>query len=180
MQVTCAQCGAKYSLSEQKIADHAKVQFRCAKCGHTTVVDVTVHPDRTQPTTPLPAFARAESAPEVGTTVVSQYEGLSLPADKIVTLSVISGPSKGLTHQMEKPRVVLGRTGADIEINDPEISRWHCAIEVKQDVVRLRDLDSTNGTYINDERVRGAELEHLSEFRIGSTNVLLTITTKHE
>ena len=32
---------------------------------------------------------------------------------------------------------------ADIIINDKEISRWHCAIEIKDDVIRLRDLEST-------------------------------------
>ncbi len=67
-----------------------------------------------------------------------------------------------------------------LEINDPEVSRQHCAVEVKGEVIRLRDLDSTNGTYINDERVRAAELAHLSEFRIGSTVVRVTITPKQE
>lgn len=111
--------------------------------------------------------------------MVSEYQGLSLPAGKSVTLTIIAGPAKGLPpYPMSKPRVVLGRSGADIEINDPEVSRWHCAVEVKGDVVRLRDLDSTNGTYFEEERVRAAELQHLSEFRIGSTVVRLTITPK--
>jgi len=83
-----------------------------------------------------------------------------------------------LVYPMSKPRVVLGRGGADVEIDDPEVSRWHCAIEVKDEVVRLRDLDSTNGTYFGEERVRTAELQHLSEFRIGSTVVLLSILPK--
>ena len=51
---------------------------------------------------------------------------------------------------------------------------------MKGDVVRLRDLDSTNGIYIEDERVRNAELQHLSEFRIGGTTILVQITPKHE
>jgi pSer/pThr/pTyr-binding forkhead associated (FHA) protein len=49
---------------------------------------------------------------------------------------------------------------------------------VKDDVVRLRDLDSTNGTYFEEERVRAAELRHLAEFRIGSTVVRLSITSR--
>jgi len=91
---------------------------------------------------------------------------------------VIAGPAKGLVYPISKPRVVLGRAGADVEINDPEVSRWHCAIEVNNEVVRLRDLDSTNGTYFGEERVRAAELKHLSEFRVGSTVVLLTIIAR--
>ena len=65
-----------------------------------------------------------------------------------------------------------------MEINDPEVCGAHCAVEVTDEVVRLRDLDCTNGSYVNGERVRAAELQHLSEFRIGSTVVLVTITSK--
>ena len=79
---------------------------------------------------------------------------------------------------MEKPRIVLGRADADITINDKEISRWHCSIEINEDVIRLRDLESTNGTFFGDDRVRVAELKHLSEFRIGSTVILLRVTPK--
>ena len=165
-------------MNDAQIGNHTRVQFRCTKCGQTTVVEVARRPDRTQVISPLPSFARSEGAPGPGYTLVSQNQGLSLPVDKAITLSVIAGPAKGLVCPLSKPRVVLGRAEADLEINDPEVSRWHCAVEVKDDVVRLRDLDSTNGTYIHDERVRAAELQHLSEFRIGSTVVRVTITPK--
>jgi pSer/pThr/pTyr-binding forkhead associated (FHA) protein len=46
-------------------------------------------------------------------------------------------------------------------------------------MVRLCDLDSANGTYANEERVQAAELEHLSEFRLGSTWLVVTIVPKH-
>ncbi len=181
MQVSCSQCAAKYNLDDKQIAGHAKVQFRCSKCGHTNVVEVTPEKPagQTQAVSPLPSFARA-GKPYSQTTLVSQDQGLSLPADKTISISLISGPSKGLLYKLTKPRVVLGRSGADVEIDDPEVSRWHCAVEVKNDVLRLRDLDSTNGIFMNDERVRAAELSHLSEFRIGSTVALVTITPKHE
>jgi predicted Zn finger-like uncharacterized protein len=184
MQVACGQCGAQYNLDDKKIAGHPRVQFRCTKCGQTTVVEVAKAPEATQSVSPLPDFARGTGPSPLSTTMVSQYSGLALPANKTITISILSGPSKGLTHTMTKPRAVIGRAGAnagaDIEVDDTEVSRWHCAVEVKDDVVRLKDLDSTNGTFLNDERVRAAELEHLTEFRIGSTAVLITITPKHE
>lgn len=178
MQALCSQCGAKFHLDDKKVAAHAKVQFKCSKCGHTTVVDVARHPDRTKATSPLPSFARSEGPANIEGTVISQYAGLVLPRDKVIALSVIAGPAKGLMHTMEKPRATLGRAGADIDLNDPEASRAHCVVEVKDDIVKLRDLDSTNGTFIADERVRAAELSHLSEFRVGSSLVLVTITQK--
>ncbi len=179
MQTACSHCGAQHTLNDAHIGDHPRVQFCCSKCGQTCVIEVARRPDRTQVISPLPSFARSDGAPGPGATIASEYQGLELPAGKAITLSVTAGPVKGLVCPLTRPRVVLGRTGADIEINDPEVSRWHCAVEVKDDVVRLRDLDSTNGTYFNGERVRAAELEHLSKFRIGSTVVLLTITPKH-
>jgi predicted Zn finger-like uncharacterized protein len=188
MQAVCGQCGAKYVLDDKKIAQHAKVQFKCAKCGHTTVLDTKTAPtpdapaapEVTQSVSPLPSFARSGGAGTGGGTIVSQYAGLSLPADKTISVSVIAGPSKGVVHGMSKPRIVIGRSGADLELNDPEVSRAHCAIEVKGDVVRLRDLDSTNGIYMDEERVRAAELQHLSEFRIGASTLLVQITPKRE
>jgi pSer/pThr/pTyr-binding forkhead associated (FHA) protein len=51
----------------------------------------------------------------------------------------------------------------------------HCAIGVKGDIIRLCDLDSHSGTYVEKRRVSAAPLEHFSEFRIGSSVLLLTV-----
>jgi hypothetical protein len=153
------------------------VQFQCAKCGKSTVVEIAPSPDATQVLTPLPGFARSAGAPWLAGSS-GEASSLQLPNGKSIALSVIAGPSRGLLFQVEKPRVVLGRADADIVINDKEISRWHCAIEIKGDVIRLRDMDSTNGTYFADERVRVAELKHLSEFRIGTSVILVSVTPK--
>lgn len=192
MQAACQHCGTRYTLDDKKVAQHAKVQFKCAKCGKTTVLETRAaavqeseparSPEATQAISPMPSFARSGGggASAMSGTIVSQYAGLSLPADKVISLSVIAGPAKGLVHKLTRPRAVIGRAGCDVEVKDPEVSRSHCAIEVKGEVVRLRDLDSTNGIYIEDERVRNAELQHLSEFRIGGTTMLVQITSKHE
>jgi S-DNA-T family DNA segregation ATPase FtsK/SpoIIIE len=127
---------------------------------------------------PLPQFARSAGAPRLAHGSSDEESSLRLPAGRAIALSVIAGPARGLLYLVQKPRVVLGRTGADLAINDPEISRWHCAIEIKDDIIRLRDLESTNGTFLADERVRVAELKHLSEFRIGASTLLLSITPK--
>jgi pSer/pThr/pTyr-binding forkhead associated (FHA) protein len=97
-----------------------------------------------------------------------------------ISICVISDPSKGLTYQFSKPLTSVGRTGgrADIQIDDPSLADLHCAMGVRQDVFRLCDLDSTTGIYINHERVQTAELEHLSEFRVGSSLLLVTILPK--
>jgi pSer/pThr/pTyr-binding forkhead associated (FHA) protein len=79
---------------------------------------------------------------------------------------------------LKKPRVVVGREGADIALQDPEISRHHCVVEVREDYANLRDLDSTNGTFFEEERVRAAMLGQGAEFRIGETTLRLTFEPK--
>lgn len=178
MQTACVHCGTNHVLNDAQIGKHPRVQYLCSKCGHKNVVEVPRKTEQTQVISPLPTFARGGGGGAPASDFGTEYEGLVLPAGRTITLSVIGGPAKGLVFPLSKPRVVLGRSEADVLIDDPEVSRWHCAIEVKNDLIRLRDLESTNGTFINQERVRAAELKHLAEFRIGSTIVLLTVTAR--
>lgn len=107
--------------------------------------------------------------------------GLALPKDRTITISILAGPSKGLKHLLTKPKTSIGQVGggADIEIDDPQLSRFHCVVGWTEDTVRLCDLDSANGTYVNDERIQAADLEHLSEFRVGSTWFIVAIARKN-
>ena len=178
MKVACSSCGAQHSLPDAQLAGRPRVQFKCAKCGQTTLVEVAQNPDATQVLSPLPDFAQSRGAPRLSRAGAVEDPGLRLPVGKAIALSVIAGPARGLVYSVQKPRVVIGRADADIVINDKEISRWHCALEIKDDVIRLRDLESTNGTFFEDERVRVAELKHLSEFRIGASIILVSLTPK--
>jgi hypothetical protein len=177
MQATCSHCGTHSTLSDAQIGRHPRVQFRCARCGKHTVVK-THQIDSTQVVYTPPAESQVEAGPDPATLLGPDAGNLSLPAGKNIALAVLSGPAKGLVYALEKPWVVVGRTAGDLLINDPNISRWHCAVEVKGDLIRVRDLDSTNGTFVGAERVGASELRHLSEFRVGESVLLLTITAK--
>jgi len=178
MKVACSSCGAQHSLPDAQLVGRPRVQFNCAKCGKPTLVELAQNPDATQILSPLPEFARSAGAPRLSRGAAVEDPGLRLPTGKAIAISIIAGPAKGLVYSVQKPRVVMGRADADIVINDKEISRWHCALEIKDDVIRLRDLESTNGTFFEDERVRVAELKHLSEFRIGASILLVSVTPK--
>jgi pSer/pThr/pTyr-binding forkhead associated (FHA) protein len=104
--------------------------------------------------------------------------GLRLPAKANVVLTILSGPSKGEKHTLSKPRVVLGRKGADVALNDPEISRHHCLLEVRETYINLKDMDSTNGTFYDEERVRAAMLQDGTEFRIGVSLIRVNFLPK--
>jgi pSer/pThr/pTyr-binding forkhead associated (FHA) protein len=126
---------------------------------------------------PLPSFARGD-VPGSSGNLLHQDNGAKLPATHDVILTIVSGPGKGATHKVTKPRVVVGREGSDIALQDPEVSRHHCVIEVRDTYVNLRDLDSTNGTFFEEERVRAAMLVNDAEFRIGETIVRVNFTPK--
>ena len=168
MQAPCSHCGTKHLLKDADVAVHARVQFQCSKCGQTTIVEIERRPDRTVVMTPLPAFARSNTSAS-NVTLLLDDDGLQLPANKAVSLTVLSGPDKGAVHKLKKARVILGREDADIALNDQEISRHHCLIEARDGHANLKDLDSTNGTFFDEERVRAAMLQDGAEFRIGTT-----------
>jgi len=112
---------------------------------------------------------RKDSASDAG--------GLDLQSGDLVTICVASGRSLGKEFQLSKPLTTIGRLGggADIEIDDPEVSRLHCAIEVRRDAILLHDLRSTNGTYLGNHRVSVSRLEPMSNFRVGCSFLQLRI-----
>src|ERR1041384_4086384 len=70
-----------------------------------------------------------------------------------------------------RPVNSLGRhPNNSIQLLDKIVSKEHCIIELRGDHFVLRDLGSLNGTFINNERVRGeAPLRHGDEISLGST-----------
>src|SRR5438046_8288291 len=57
--------------------------------------------------------------------------------------------------------------GNDLVLDDPTVSRHHCAIAVTPRGFQLRDLGSTNGTWLGGHRVELAYLKPKSTFRVG-------------
>lgn len=134
-------------------------------------------PDRTVVISPLPSFARADSSSS-NLQLPPADDGLKLPAEGVFVLAVTSGPASGEVYRVAKTRVVIGRTGADFPLNDPEISRHHCLLEVRDKFINLKDLNSTNGTFYDEERVRAAMLQDGSEFRIGESRIRISFQRK--
>lgn len=75
---------------------------------------------------------------------------------------------------------VLGRDEtADVVLDDPGISRRHCEVRVTHDgprlVTHLRDLASTNGTYVNGEATDAQRLADGDRISVGRTDVLFRV-----
>src|SRR5258708_2560386 len=64
--------------------------------------------------------------------------------------------------------VVVGRDeGAQIRMSDPEVSAVHCELRAVNEGVLVRDLGSTNGTFVGGLRVREGILTTKSEILVG-------------
>ncbi len=174
MQAGCIHCGQQHLLNDSVLAKHAKVQFRCTKCSKTTIVEVKRRADETVVISPMPSFARADaSTARLRAPAVDANP--ELPAGIAASLTIAAGPELGRTLTLSKVRVVIGRKGADFALNDPEVSRHHCQLEVRESFANLKDLDSTNGTFFENERVRAAVLPDGAEFRVGGTTIRFSL-----
>jgi Inner membrane component of T3SS, cytoplasmic domain len=177
MQAGCIHCGQQHLLNDSVLAKYSKVQFRCTRCGKTTIVELKKRVDETVVISPMPSFARADASAAT-LHLPPADESLHLPPDVDLVLTVIDGPNKGESLTLAQPRIVIGRKGADFGLTDPEVSRHHCVLEVRDRFVNLKDLDSTNGTFFEEERVRAAVLQDGASFRVGTSLLRLSFQPK--
>jgi len=72
-------------------------------------------------------------------------------------LTIMDGPGKGKQFPLKDTVTRVGRNSAnDIVIECPSVSSQHCVVENSGAGIRVRDLDSTNGTRLNGEPVKMA------------------------
>ncbi|MFE6667688.1 FHA domain-containing protein [Streptomyces sp. NPDC057697] len=93
-------------------------------------------------------------------------------------LHVVAGPDAGGVHLLHGGRVRIGRSAdADVPLDDPDVSRLHCAVTVSADgLVAVADLGSTNGTLLDGEEVRErpVRLKPGALLRLGESTLRLT------
>ncbi|MGY5051095.1 FHA domain-containing protein [Streptomyces sp. 900105755] len=98
--------------------------------------------------------------------------------DAPTQLHVIAGPDAGGVHLLHGGQITIGRSAeADVPLDDPDVSRLHCAVTVAADGrVSVADLHSTNGTALDGTRVtdRPVRLTPGSLLRIGESALRLT------
>jgi predicted Zn finger-like uncharacterized protein len=192
--VECERCHARYHYDEDRFGGKASKKLRCSKCRSIfevfntrayeaqppvrhIVPDATVTRRGAQGTDP-PAAARAAAGARPPAPVRRPASSeLKLPLDRKMSLAVIAGPDAGRIFQIDKPRVVIGREDVDLALDDPELSRQHAALEVRGESVTLCDLGSTNGTLVAEQPVAEAPLENQGEFTVGSSTLMLIVTS---
>jgi predicted Zn finger-like uncharacterized protein len=188
--IECDRCYARYRYDETRFAGKPSKKVRCTKCSEIfEIFNTSAYEslpsavgDAAEETVLRLEREGYSSAPGRATARRSQPKKpgteLKMPGDLRISLAVIAGPDSGRIYEIEKPRVVIGRSDADINVDDPEVSRQHAAIEISGDKVTLVDLGSTNGTFVNSEAVNELPIENQAEFSVGGSTLMLIVTLK--
>src|SRR4051812_2540081 len=83
-------------------------------------------------------------------------------------LKVISGPNAGKSYQLQPGETTIGRQkGCGIVLASSNVSKNHCAVDFEGEVVRLRDLGSANGSFVNGVMAREKTLRLGDRISIG-------------
>jgi len=92
-------------------------------------------------------------------------------------LLVQQGPRAGQSFDFNKPVVTIGReAGNDLVLEDPQVSRHHARLTLGAGGYVIEDLGSTNGTFINEQRLMGTRpINPGDKLRLGD-NVVLSVT----
>lgn len=91
-------------------------------------------------------------------------------------LHVVSGPDKGRGCRVasERPVVIGADPSCDLALSDRTVSRRHAEVLRQGDQLVVRDLDSTNGTYYHDARIKEVFVPVGEEVAFGKTIVRIT------
>jgi pSer/pThr/pTyr-binding forkhead associated (FHA) protein len=71
----------------------------------------------------------------------------------------------------------IGRsTGAEFFLDAALVSRLHCQLSATSEALQVKDLDSTNGTYVNDRRITSAQLRDGDRLKVGRVELKVSRT----
>src|SRR5438270_9722244 len=89
-------------------------------------------------------------------------------------LVLLSAGMTGRTHELKVDKTTIGRLEDNtFQIAEPSVSSHHCEILLRGSDVVVRDLNSTNGTFINGEKVAETVLKPGQVLRLGQIEIRL-------
>lgn len=98
-----------------------------------------------------------------------------------IEFSVKTQGRHALRRKITAGEIIIGHhPGCDIRTNDPYVSRRHCKLVNDNGQLKLFDLASTNGTFVNDTRISEVTLPPRGSFRIGSTDISFRLVRSSE
>ena len=122
----------------------------------------------------LVEFKGGQDSTSAGGDIIGQ--DLRLPPSINAVVEVIAGQDQGKIFRFVRGNVSIGRRMGEVPLTDVEVSRRHAVVEVfGREMIFLRDLGSTNGTYHNGRRVSISRLQPGDTIGVGKTVMKLKV-----
>lgn len=138
-------------------------------------VSASISDSRSQP---VASSARREPPPAQATSVYRVEPGATRMS---ASLRALDGTQRGRTFIVPPGTTSVGRaTENDIVLDSPDVSRRHARIECTGHGIRVHDLGSTNGTRVNGDAVRVADIEHHDELSFGGQRLEVEIHDRRQ
>ena len=103
-------------------------------------------------------------------------QDLRLPPGLHAVVECVNGEDVGKVFRFTRGNITIGRRLGEVPLSDLEVSRRHAVIEVfGREMIFLRDLGSTNGTYHNGRKVDVSHLHHGDTIGVGRSVLKLQI-----
>lgn len=166
MDILCPNC----QLKMEAVTDPrggGRRHYYCPCCEGEYVI-----PARRSPADPPVAEPKSLSPPtipgfQIGGVAGSEWH---VPEELKFSLKVLEGTEAGKVFEIIRSRVTLGREEGEILLGDPLVSRKHAAFEIYgSHHIVVKDLASTNGTYLNGRLIAYSKLNNGDRIKIGST-----------
>lgn len=117
---------------------------------------------------------RVHTPPNANNSPSSSNDDTRLSGSLAIELACINGPLMGQRFPMKRGWIAIGREpGNDVVLDSSLVSRRHAVIVAENAGVMLYDLDSTNGTWTNGQRVDRIALFERQVFQIGPAALML-------
>ena len=88
-------------------------------------------------------------------------------------LRIMSGDMKGRTFDIERDEIIMGRSPENtIALDDPAVSSRHCAVLRDGRRFTLKDMNSTNGTRLNNSSVKESRLNKKDVITVGAVDIM--------
>ena len=200
MIVVCPACQARFQYDDSRFGAARLKRFKCPKCAHVFEVanpGFAALPPQETLSRPLPPDPGPEAPtpavlpPATHTTTRRDREAMlvaaglqepGMPAGFKFSLAFLTGPQASTVQVLERAIISIGREDGDVVTRDPETSRRHAQLEIHGDgTVWLKDLNSTNGTLVDGQRIAGpTQIQSQQEFTCGNSTFMLLIRNTDE
>lgn len=178
MYFVCPVCNETMALREGSASDTSEIG--CSSCGVSSPAKGNLH--KLEESVPAPPKLSDADFDSLDGTVFNNVGAIrpgEVPEASYEVRCILKSKDGELRKfRFSTTQITIGRADSDITLADPLVSRRHAEIERVKDQLMLKDLGSTNGTFVNKERVNLHILKESDVVRVGNTAMRIGVAVK--